>query len=733
MPGPHTNRFISLGTKLVVLTVVVLSIISSAVYLELTVRERESLFRSKQIAAGMVADLFAISLTAPLDFNDKDEIEATLSHLRPNADVLYAAVWLPSADAAVATLDRSTAAEQRRYTYPTGHSEVTNGQVVETRNIVTPTGKPLGAVTLHFSLAAENAAFAASRLRILGLSVGMTLLAAALLTGIARRIIVSPIERLVAAAQRLEAGERPRVTASANDEVGRLARAFNQMASAIADRESNLASARQSLQELVDHLRQGIVVFGAGGAVEELVSRQAALIFGGDEAGASRFTGRDIRGLLYPEAPAFDAEAFAFNEWVGAVFDLPAASWDELSALAPKEVVIDRADGVRLELALEFRPIAQEDRIARVMLLVTDETERRRLQRVVDSHERQHARQIAAMRRLMSGGAAMFATFVDTTNDRLQRCQELAAELLRTQKIGDVDELFHHLHTLKGEARSFDLGELEVEISSAEDTIDELRQDTRRGSDASLARCATAIVARLHTMTAMVARARELFIEASPIGGSVLDQVTVSRALLKQLEGLTQDRQDDVGELVRGLVSRPFGELTANILDGIADWALREHKKVDFEVRGKETPISGPHANVLRGVLTHLLRNAVAHGVEPAEARQAAGKSPTGKVFVECSKDGNQTMIVVSDDGPGLNLAALSARGEELGLPAGMAAADLAVVPALSTAKVLTDLAGRGVGLSAVLADLARIGWDLEITSVPAQGTRVTMRSSKPS
>lgn len=731
MPIHRSRRFVSLGTKLVVLTVATLSIISSVVYLELTGRERESLIRSKQVAAGMVADLFAVSLSAPLDFNDNDAIDATLGYLRANEDILYAAVWLPDGSAPTATLDRAASAQVRGEGYPTGHSEVANGQVVETRNVVTPTGKRLGTVTLRFSLASENAEFATTKGRILGLSVGMTLFAAALLTGLARRILIRPVERLVAAAQRLEAGERTEVVASANDEVGRLAGAFNLMAGAIADRESRLASARQSLQELVDHMRQGIVVFGAGGAVEELTSRRAAVIFGGTEPTMAGFAGRDIRALLYPAASEFDAEAFAFNEWVGAVFDLPAASWDELSALAPKEVVVERADGVTLELALEFRPIAQGDRVARVMLLVTDETERRRLERAVKSQESLHSRQIGAMRRLIAGGAGMFASFIEDTHSRIRRCHELAAALLADQKLEDLDELFQHLHTLKGEARSFDLGELEGEIVGAEDAIDELRQDHRRGSDASLTRCVGAILARLDAMATKVSRARESFIEASPIGGSVLEQITVQRSLVQRLSALTQDRDDEIGEVARSLASRPFGEIAASLVDGVSGWAIRERKTIAVEVRGREVPIFGPHASILRGALTHLLRNAVAHGIETVDARQTAGKPPQGRILFECRQEGGQTVIVVEDDGAGLDVAALRARGEELGLPVGMAPMELAVTPALSTAKAVDDLAGRGMGLSAVCSDLGRIGWDLTMTSEFAQGVCVVIRSSR--
>jgi signal transduction histidine kinase/HAMP domain-containing protein len=727
------RRFISLGTKLVVLTAAVLSIASTAVFLELTVRERERLIQSKQEAAGMVADLFAVSLTAPLDFNEKDEIDATLAHLRANGDINYAAVWRPEGDAPIATFDRSKGHAEAPLSHPLASAQILNGEVVQTRSVVTPTGKQVGVVTLYFSLAAENAAFEASRVRILGWSIGMALITAVILTALARRVVISPIERLMLAAQGLEKGETHTVEASANDEVGRLANAFNQMASAITDRETRLANARASLQELVDHMRQGILVFGPGGAVEKLASRQSALIFGRKDALTQSFEGQDIGALLYPSADDSDPEALAFKEWVQGVFGLPADAWDEVADLAPKEVVITRTDGATLELALEFRPICEDDRVTRVMLLVSDETERRRLERAVEVQEAQHARQLNAMRRLMTGGAAMFATFVEATNERVARGRELLDELLKTQRLSDVDELFQTLHTLKGEARSFDLAELEAEIVRAEDAIDELRRDTRRGDSTSRERCVGAIRVCLDTMGQMVTSARETFVQASPIGGSVLDQITVPRHLLQRLEAATEGHDDEIGGLVRRLAARPFGELTSNILDGVAVWAMRERKKIALDVRGKEVPIGGPEAKVLRGAITHLLRNAVAHGIETTDARAAAGKPETGNVIVECREDEGQTKIVIEDDGAGLDFAALRARGQALGLPVGLDAAALAMAPALSTSTDVGELAGRGIGLSAVNMSLKKIGWGLEIFSEPARGTRVVLSSPRSS
>src|SRR4051794_34827707 len=86
------KRFVSLGTKLAAFTVGIVFVVSAFVYVELSGRERKSLVRSKVAAGAMVADLFAASLVAPLDFGDTETLETEIRHLRTNPDVVFASV-----------------------------------------------------------------------------------------------------------------------------------------------------------------------------------------------------------------------------------------------------------------------------------------------------------------------------------------------------------------------------------------------------------------------------------------------------------------------------------------------------------------------------------------------------------------------------------------------------------------------------------------------------------------
>src|SRR6185503_7175576 len=182
-------------------------------------------------------------------------------------------------------------------------------------------------------------------------------------------------------------------------------------------------------------------------------SRQAATVFAHDD-----LRGAEVRKLLYPDAGAWDAELRAFDQWTALAFDAGGEAWDDVAKLAPPSVRLGAGDTESL-LSLEFRPIATKGAVERIMLLATDETEKSRLERAVQIQGERHARQMAAMRRLVSGGGQQFVAFLEATRARLLRSKELA--LGRSElPLDELNECFGHVHTLRGEARIFGLDEL---------------------------------------------------------------------------------------------------------------------------------------------------------------------------------------------------------------------------------------------------------------------------------
>lgn len=713
-----TRSGLSVGAKLAAVTVAILTVVAALVTIELATRERATLIAGKQASAAVVSDLFAAELVAPLDFADEDAIRAEVDNLRASPDVLWAAVFPEDEQAGIARASyfREGVAPFSIAKADAPSTRVLEGRVEVARRIVRPDGAALGTVVIAVSLAPEEATFRDTRRRILLYSLAIAAATAALFMAASRRLIVRPLERLMVAAGRIERGEREvRVAVTSGDELGRLAGVFNQMSAAIVEREGKLAEATRSLRELFDHMRQGIVVFRRDGVVEETASAQAEVLFG-------ETAGRSIRALLYPSSDG-TVEVEAFDEWLRLAFEVSPEGFEDVAALAPSTVRLPDGDG-RPErvLSLEFEPIEAEGRVARVMMLASDVTEVQRLEETVRVQEEEHARRMRAMRRLVTGGGQVFVAFLAGARDRLDRCRALLASEgpLAPESL---EEVLRHAHTVKGEASAFDLAPVVEAVHALEDELIRARARSTEKPVELAAEERNRFLARLDGASQALDRARDMFVEASPIGPTILELVTVHRGDVEKLFAAAGSRDDDVGRIARRLAARPFGEQCAQLAERVPTWAGALGKSARLEVEGREVPVPRALAEVLPGALAHLVRNAVVHGIEVEAERAAAGKEKTGCVRLACRVDREDAVeITVSDDGGGIDVDELRRRARG----ASAEAEELPFSARASTAQP-GALAGRGVGLAAVRALLDPVGYRVRIASTPGSGTRVTI------
>lgn len=698
--GAAARAGLSVGAKLALATVAIVSAITAVVSFELTRRERQALLAAKHSAATVAADLLATSLVAPVDFADEDAIESDVKNLSAHRDVLWAAVF-PGAGPPRVTVFRAGSAPGAIAPPFVVPGEVWHEQRLEVaRPIVRADGKRLGAAVVALDLTPELETFAASRRRILWMALLVAGTTAGLIVITSRRQIVRPLMRLTEAAARIEHGERGvRVGLETADELGTLGRVFDGMSGAIVERETRLAEATQNLRELFDHMRQAIVVFGADGKIEAVASKQACALFG-DVAG------RSIRDVLYPEHEGVEVQAF--DEWLKLAFEIP--SWSDVAPLAPANVRIGNR-----HLALEFEPIEREGRTAKLMLLAIDVTVVHDLRETVRVQEEEHARQIRAMRRLIAGGGQVFVSFLSGARERLERCRALLSEELTDAAI---EEVLRHIHTVKGEASAFDLAPVVETAHAVEDVLVRLRAHSASGPRAVTADDRKRWLAMVDAVTTALSHARDLFLQASPIGPSILEQVTVHRADIDRLQELAGGRGDALGKLASHLAARPFGEACALLAEKVPTWAATLGKSARLEVEGRDVRVPRALAAILPGVLAHLVRNAVVHGIEAESDR---GEKPRiGVIRAQCTAVDDGVTIVVEDDGRGVDVDALRRRAGTDG-----ALDDLLFRARVSAADTATDLAGRGVGLAAVRSSLMSVGYAVRVDS--DRGVRVTM------
>jgi chemosensory pili system protein ChpA (sensor histidine kinase/response regulator) len=180
----------------------------------------------------------------------------------------------------------------------------------------------------------------------------------------------------------------------------------------------------------------------------------------------------------------------------------------------------------------------------------------------------------------------------------------------------------------------------------------------------------------------------------------------------------------------------PIGNLFTRIARTVRDAAKASGKPVELSLSGAETELDNNIIQQIADPLLHLVRNAVAHGIEHATERYEAGKSDQGNISVRAYHRGNHIYVEVEDDGRGVDFEKVKAAAVERGFVSAEQALqmerrellDLLFRPGFSTSPRRTELAGRGVGLDVVQANLANLNGEIEIETDKGYGTRFTLK-----
>lgn len=197
----------------------------------------------------------------------------------------------------------------------------------------------------------------------------------------------------------------------------------------------------------------------------------------------------------------------------------------------------------------------------------------------------------------------------------------------------------------------------------------------------------------------------------------------------EHLAGLTRELQ----ECVMAIRMQPVKSVFSRMPRLVRDVGHKTGKDVRLEMAGEQTEVDKTVIEELADPLTHMIRNAVDHGIEDAATRLAAGKPAEGTIRLSAQHAGSNILIHVEDDGAGLDRDRLFAKAIEKGIvPAsakltGEEIDELIFAPGFSTAAAVTDVSGRGVGMDVVRRNVQALGGRVQVMSTPGKGTRFTL------
>ena len=387
----------------------------------------------------------------------------------------------------------------------------------------------------------------------------------------------------------------------------------------------------------------------------------------------------------------------------------------------------------------------------------------------------------------------LIADFVAECREMLESLGgEIVAWEAQPEDRARLDSIFRFVHTVKGNCGFFDFPRLEALSHAAEDALADVRAGRRR-ADAQLVSAVLAVIDRIGEMVDVIASGEKLpdgsdddlvsalqpaaDVAPAPVANTavvgevaartaaprtirlsveLLDRVMsgVSDMVLARNELARRLRDSSVDVAVDGAFERLSG-IIAEMRDAITrtrmqrienlfvglprmvrDLSSELGKQVLVDIDGGDVELDREMIEMIRDPLTHIVRNAVDHGIEKPADRLKAGKREIGLLTVSARQSGNQILIDIVDDGRGIDArrlvdkaiaAGIIAPGDAAGLSA-KEKLNLIFEAGLSTAQEVTSISGRGVGMDVVRSNVERIGGIVEIDSKPGQGTRMTLR-----
>lgn len=685
------GRFLPLGVKLIVPIVLLTALVTWGAYVGLMRIFQANLLEAKEAAAEMVVSLFSASVAPSVVFDDDTDMQRSVADLARNRDVTDVELWSPPTREGP-TQSPPLAEYHRAQGRPGPAPEEKSSRVFleNSLEVVEPVRlddrKTVAVVRVRFSLAREQAVLTELARKMLYGAVGTAAaLTLALLIMLGKTVVI-PLGRLKASALSLQAGKRGAgMVAPAGrieDEVGQLARVFVGMADAVADREAKLALRNSELRLILDNVAQGFLSVSPDGTIQK---ERSAVV--------ERWVGPLADGArLFDLIDQLDARQTAHSRLGWAQLMERQLPLDMCVAQLPKRAVLRGQ-----HFSLEYWPVVVADEIRRVVVVLSDitaEVERRRVE--------EQQKELAALVDRLVRDRAGFVGF----------WRELEGLVGLVIAATPSPSLKRDLHTVKGVSRAFGLWRLSSLCHNLEESLAERRSamllpEERQSLEAEW----NDIRARVEALT----RGASSFLELTEG-----DYERLSSGLRLRMS------HEILAELVSEFHYEPTRRHLERAQETLEAACCKQGKptaQVVIEDHGVRLP-PGRWAGFW-SAFGQVLANAADHGIEVASYRTLQGKPANGTIRLSTRVVESDFIIEVEDDGPGIDWDGVRDCARRRGLPY-QTQADLEaalLVEGFTTRPIVSELGGRGVGLSVVRHAVLTLGGTIEIVSKSKQGT----------
>jgi two-component system chemotaxis sensor kinase CheA len=563
--------------------------------------------------------------------------------------------------------------------------------------------------------------------------------------------ITSPIASLVKSSQAIAGGNYDiQVTSESNDEVGNLAEHFETMRKTIkkyTDHLQDLIDEKmQQVNDILNNIDQGLFTINLDGTVNKEYSARANSILKINDLAS-----HDIAELLRLDT----YQKAAFRDWLKLVKNRHASQrWQKLTKLSPvQELELQQNESnTQQYVTISYQKIYDKaGNLSKIMVLAADETEKRLKDMQMVIERQNHENEVMAILGIANTPAEEIAEYTEDTTERLRKLKinvKIHLEGVVCQRglypdgpdyeisKENIDEMYRHIHTIKGNSGSFGFELMASIAHKTEDMLEELREPVKMRRGDSLGMIEEYLAKMDEAMKDIHQKIKLVYGRDDEI------TVRVPEHRIMKIQNMCEDLETRIKDTTvqplfaecRMLTWKPLKALTRKYLKIVQKAERKQNKNIKFEVVDEMALYPSNELVSFDDAVVHLMHNAVDHGIEEAEIREELNKG-VGKIKFEYFKNETQRILRISDDGRGIDIEKLVEKSIQKGIlhadeiPA-MSENDklmLMFKAGVSTADTITDISGRGMGMNVVKEKVEGLGGKIEISTIYSKGTEMTI------
>ena len=382
-----------------------------------------------------------------------------------------------------------------------------------------------------------------------------------------------------------------------------------------------------------------------------------------------------------------------------------------------------KIDGKKRFLELDWNPILDDESVVeKVLVNVKDVTEFKQLQLDMGAKKRE----LEIIGEILHVTTTKFLSFTDTAIDYINQNKQIILET-KAPNPEVITKLFRNMHTIKGNARTYELKNLTDVIHKVENRYDDLRKNNLKNWDNELLLFDIEEAKNAIMEYKTLCEEKLLDVQESSIPEEVDYFMEIHKSYKRNLSSKNKEFKlyNKIEKVINYYNSEDFEQIIKDITKGLKSMAKDLNKPMPLiQINSNNLRIFKNFSQTIKDVFVHFFRNSLDHGLESAKEREKKGKNPIGKITIDVLYQNNFASIHFRDDGRGLDLSKI----EKLAVQKGLISlkdklndeelSNFIFKSGLSTAKNVSLISGRGVGMDAVLELLSRKGGGIKLNLI---------------